>query len=105
VSNKNFNKKFFLANRKPFWAKPLIVPSSPLAKTPHPKNPFEADDRKIREEIKALSAADEPVDLSELTGAQKGQVTFACDRKAVRSNGSNPTTAAFTTATLALYLA
>jgi hypothetical protein len=25
-------------NSKPFWAKPIITPSSPLTKTLHPKN-------------------------------------------------------------------
>ena len=53
-------------NPKAFWAKPIIAPSSPLTKTLHPKNRFEEEDRKIKEEILAAAAADEPVDISEL---------------------------------------
>ena len=53
-------------NSKPFWAKPIITPSSPLTKTLHPKNRFEDEDRKIREEILAAASVDEPIDIGEL---------------------------------------
>jgi hypothetical protein len=53
-------------NRKPFWAKPTITASSHLAKTLHPKNQFEAEDKKIQAEIMAKSAPDEPVDVEKL---------------------------------------
>ena len=53
-------------NRKPFWAKPTITASSHLAKTLHPKNQFEAEDKKIQAEIMTKSALDEPVDIEKL---------------------------------------
>lgn len=45
-----------------------------MTKTIHPQNQFESEDKKIREEIKALSAEDEPVPISELAGCQDEQV-------------------------------
>ena len=54
-------------NRRPYWHKPLIVPTSPLSRTTHPKNQFEAEDRKIQEEVLAKSTPDEPIDITEFS--------------------------------------
>ena len=53
-------------NKKQFWQKPTITASSPLAKTLHPKNQFEEEDKKIQAEILEKSAPDEPVDIEKL---------------------------------------
>jgi hypothetical protein len=52
-------------NKRPYWHKPVIVPTSPLSRTLHPKNQFEAEDRKIQEEVLAKSTPDEPIDITE----------------------------------------
>ena len=54
-------------NRRPYWHKPMIVPTSPLSRTAHPKNQFEVEDRKIQEEVLAKSTPDEPIDITEFS--------------------------------------
>jgi len=54
-------------NKRPYWHKPVIVPTSPLSRTVHPKNQFEAEDRKIQEEVLAKSTPDEPIDITEFS--------------------------------------
>ena len=62
-------QKLLTPSVPPYWCQPVVVPSSPLNRTVHPKGPFEEEDEKMLASIREKSKADEPLDEADATAA------------------------------------